>query len=209
MADGREKLVLTSVTNTFLLDGLRQPDNRPVWQEFVARYRPVMVSYARRLGLTEEDAEDAAQRTLLEFSEGYQQGKYDREKGRLRHWLFGISRNHIRNTVRRRPAREHQVLGKQDETDFFERILDETQVDQLEAIEDQEWRKGVLRQCLIEVRQQFEARTVEAFELFAGQGWPAQRVADHLGMTVNAVSLAKHKILKRVRELTPKMDRIW
>lgn len=209
MHDEKASPVLTSVTSTHLLEGLRKPDNQTVWQQFDARYRPVIRGYARRAGLSEQDAEDAAQKTLLEFSESYRKGKYDRQKGRLRHWLFGIARNQIRNTIRRLPAREHHIAQDSRQTDFFARISDQQQEDQLEALEEKEWRAGVLRQCLVEVRQTFDTGTVQAFELFAGQDWPAKRVAEHLGMTENAVYLAKHKILKRIRELTPHMEEIW
>ena len=35
----------TTVTSTCLLAGLRKPENRTVWQQFVDRYRPMLVRY--------------------------------------------------------------------------------------------------------------------------------------------------------------------
>ena len=46
MHDEKESPVLTSVTSTHLLEGLREPDNRTVWQQFDSRYRPVIRGYA-------------------------------------------------------------------------------------------------------------------------------------------------------------------
>ena len=195
-----------TVTSTHLLNGLRDPENRTVWQEFVSRYRPLIESYARRLGMNETDAQDAAQQSLIAFCTSYQDGKYHRETGRLRHWLFGIARNQINNARKKGRRRELQIGANSGETDFFERVEDDAH---LEEIWEQEWRDAVLRQCLEEVRQTVEPKSVEAFELFARKGWSAQQVADHLGMTPNAVFIAKHRIMKQIKELLPRMEAEW
>jgi DNA-directed RNA polymerase specialized sigma24 family protein len=67
----------------------------------------------------------------------------------------------------------------------------------------------VLQQCLEEVRRDVDPKSVEAFELFAWKGLSAQEVADRLGMTPNAVFIAKHRILRRIRDLAQQMEHIW
>lgn len=208
MAD-EPKPNLTTVTNTALLEGLKNPGNQVVWQDFVERYRPMIVRYARRFGLDDTDAEDAAQQALIAFCTAYRDGKYDREKGRLRVWLFGIARNQLLNLRRREvghAAHERQVVNAPNETTFFARIGDD---DQMEKVWDEEWRDSVLRQCLEEVRREFDAKTIQAFELFAWKGLPAQEVADQIGVTSNAVFISKHRVMKRIRELLPQMEEAW
>jgi len=202
----KEAVSLSTATSTYLLDGLKSSDNRTVWQQFVGRYRPAVFKFACGLGLREDDAEDAAQQTILTFATAYQDGKYDREKGSLRHWLFGIARNEIRNTARKLRKREIQIVDQVEQAGFFDRLEDDNR---LERTWEEEWRQAVLSQCIEEVRHVFEAQTIEAFELFAWKGWPARRVAEHLGMSENAVFLAKHKVLKRIRELLPLMEEVW
>ena len=202
----KPSLTLSATTNTYLLNALKGPQNQTVWRLFVDRYRPLVFRYARKLGLPEDDAEDAAQQTIVAFSNAYRCGKYDREKGRLRHWLFGIARNEIRNAICNRRKREAQIRDRTGQTGFFENLGEDGR---LEAMWDEEWRQAVLRQCLEEVRQAFEPRTIEAFELYAWKGWSAQRVAEQLDMSENAVFLAKHKVLKRIRELVPLMEEAW
>lgn len=197
---------LNTVTNTILLEGLRSPGNKTLWSTFVDRYRPMIVKYAQRFGLPEADAQDAAQQALIAFCTAYQDGKYDREQGRLRVWLFGIARNQIRNVAKKRRRREVQIVEDGTDTDFFARLNDD---DHLERVWEEEWRNAVLKQCLEEVRREVEPKSVEAFELFAWKGWPAQKVADHLGMTPNAVFIAKHRIMKRIKELLPAMEDTW
>ncbi len=206
MAERDPESHLTTITSTDLLNGLRSPDNQTVWQQYVDRYRPVIVAYAHRIGLPAADAEDAAQQTLSAFYVAYRDGKYERDKGRLHNWLFGIARNQIRNWRRTRRNREVQVAAQDGETDFFDQLGDE---DQWEQIWDQEWRGAVMRQCLAEVRREVGEKTFTAFELFASKGWPARKVAEHLGLTSNAVFIAKHRVLQRVRGLLPQIETIW
>lgn len=206
MAEGDGNFRLNTVTNTELLDGLRRAENRMVWQQFVQRYQPMIERYAVRFGLSSADAQDAAQQTLIEFCAAYQAGKYDREQGRLRSWLFGIARNQMRNQRRRSGRKERQVVDKTDATGFFGSLPGD---DELESAWDEEWRQSVIRQCLDELRRDVDPKTVEAFELFAWKGLPAEDVAARLDMTPNAVFIAKHRILRRIRELIDQMEDIW
>jgi RNA polymerase sigma-70 factor (ECF subfamily) len=176
---------LNTVTCTVLLEGLRDYANRTVWQEFCTRYQPMLRRYGRRMGLSEADAEDAAQQTLIAFGEAYQAGKYDPLKGRLRVWLFGIARNQIRNLQRRGAGRrEVQVADASDATAFMGQVAGD---DVFEQAWEEEWQNAVLRQCLTEVASEMDERTVQAFELFAWEGLPAKEVAERLEMTPNAV----------------------
>ncbi|MEW6252402.1 MAG: hypothetical protein AB1716_17320, partial [Planctomycetota bacterium] len=93
-----------------------------------------------------------------------------------------------------------------DATDFFANL---SAADQWEPLWEQDWQAAVLRQCLEEARQHVGAATFRAFELFATQGWPAERVAAELDLTTNAVFLAKHRVLKLMRELLPQVQSVW
>jgi len=195
-----------TITSTYLLEGLKNPENQTVWRQYVDRYRPMLTGYMRKLGLAADETEDVAQLALTSFYKAYQGGKYDSEKGRLRDWLFGITRNEIRSWRRRRGNREVQVAGEAERTDFFERQCDE---DRWEQLWEQEWRAAVMRQCLEQVRREVDPTTFQAFEMFASEGKPAAEVARRLDLTPNAVFIAKHRILKRIRELLPEMQEAW
>lgn len=195
----------TTVTSTALLDGLRDGSNRTLWAQYVDRYRPVLLRTARRAGLGEDAAEDVAQATLLAFAESYRRGRYDRDRGRLRHWLFGIARRQIRSWYRRedRPEVSAGSAGEENGVPFAEAP------DGLEAAWEAEWRAALVRQCIEEVRHEVEPQTLEAFQLFAVEGLSAREVAERLGMTPNAVYGVKRRVLRRVRELLPLMEDAW
>lgn len=194
-----------SVTSSFLLEGLKNPANLAVWSQYVNRYRPMLVAYAQRLALSPADSEDAAQQILTEFCRAYQAGKYDRDRGRLREWLFGIARNQIMNFRRRAARPEIQFPVRSDRDDVFDRAAD----DHLTSAWDDEWQNAVLRDCLAVVRREVEPRTFQAFERFACDGLPAAEVAQQLNMTENAVFGAKRRVLRRARELLNLIQNDW
>ena len=206
--DERDALELTTATSTALLEALRDRGNQLVWHVFCQRYRRPVARYGRSaFGLTEDDAEDAAQQTLIEFHEAYLRGDYQRDRGRLRSWLFGIATYQMRQTVRKNFRRREVHAGHSGEDDVMNRLAASESV--LEERWEEEWRQAIYGQCMVEVRRQFNTQTVEAFELFAKDGLTAREVAKRLGMTTNAVYLAKQHILKRIRELLPYMEEAY
>jgi RNA polymerase sigma-70 factor (ECF subfamily) len=189
-----------------LLDGLRDPGDRAAWAEFNARYRPPVLAVARRLGLQDADAEDVAQETMAAFVQAYREDRYAREQGALGQWLRGIARNKVRDALRKRGREPLPLADRTDGTGRLERIEDP---ERLDALWDEEWEKAVLRQCLDEVRREVEPRTYEAFLLVALRAWPARRVAAHLQISEEVVYQAKSRVLARVRELLPQLEKDW
>ena len=196
---------MMTVTNTSLLMGLKDQKNDAVWSEFFGRYQPMLHAFARKLGMSDQDAQDAAQETLMAFCSAYREGAYDREKGRLRTWLFGIASHKVRD-IQRRGGRERVVVDQTEGTAFFNKVPDDEQVSQ---IWENEWQQAVLKQCMNEVRKQVKPQTMEAFEMFALKGMSAEDVAAKLGMTENAVWIAKNRVLSRLREVQKYMEENW
>lgn len=189
-------------TTTALLEGLLDPADDETWRDFDRRYRPVLVAFARRLGLPDEDAADAAQDTLTQFVRSYRDGKYDRDRGRLRSWITGIARHCICDIHQRRAADPKRGMSAISE------LPDEPALD---AMWDEECEQEILRQGLSELRQQTrtEEGTIRAFEMLAFDGRKAAEVAETLSMTLNDVYLAKHRCLKRLREIISRIEHLY
>jgi|SRR5688572_15706648 len=190
-------------TNTMLLRELADPSNQRVWEEFDGRYRPVIAAFARRLGLSEEDSDEVAQETMARFAQDYRNGKYDRERGRLRSWIFGIARLRALDAKRVR-ARRREERGES----ALEQLPDDQAVT---AAFDAEWRAALLRQAFVELRAMTKSdpKTLRALELLAFSEKGAAEVAGELEMDVAAVHLAKHRGLKRLRAILESLERDW
>ncbi|MFH1417652.1 MAG: sigma-70 family RNA polymerase sigma factor [Planctomycetota bacterium] len=198
--------MFTTISSTVLVQGLHEPNNEPAWRQFSARYETMLFAFACRAGLRDADARDVVQETLVAFLEDFRQGKFDRQKGRLRSWLQGIAFNRIKRARHRLAKREVQVAESTSATGFMNRVPDDHE---LTDIFDAEWRRAVAAECMQEARRESDAKTFRAFELYALKARPAEEVAEHLGMSRNAVYISKTRVLSRLRELGPKIAEVW
>ncbi len=198
--------MLTTVASTVLLQALHHEGNQEAWRQFCARYEPMLLGFARRSGLREQDARDVVQSTLLSFVEGLRDGRYDPERGRLRSWLQGVAFNKIREARRQLARREVQVADGTGSTAFMNRIPDDRE---LTDIFEEEWERGIMADCLREVRRQVRDKTFEAFRLYVMQNWPAQKVAEHLGISRDVVYSNKQRVSSRLRKLARELADIW
>jgi RNA polymerase sigma-70 factor, ECF subfamily len=185
------------MTTTQVLEDLRGDGESPAWSEFDRHFRKVVVGFALASGLSRQDAEDAAQETMLAFVKSFREGKYDRERGRLRDWLFGVARRVVLNLRSKRPL-EHLIADKTTGTSFWDLVKDDKGVEELWQAE---WRNMVLGQCMEQARAESDPKIFQAFEMYGLREMPVERVAEELGMSRNAVYIAKSRILSRLREL--------
>lgn len=191
------------MTTTTVLDRLRNAEDHSAWSSFVERFRAPITSFSRKLGLNLADAEDVAQETLMAFLESYRKNSYERGRGRLGHYLFGIAHNKILLARRKIATREAQVAVADDGTSFWSAIPDPAKA--LEAWEV-EWRQATLTQCLEQVRQEVSPQTFEAFRLVVFENVEPAKAAERLGMTRNAVFIAKHRIGSRLRDMRAALE---
>jgi RNA polymerase sigma factor (sigma-70 family) len=186
-----------TITTTELLEGLKSSSHRTAWQTLDARMRPVIVGVTKRLGLTHDEAEEVAQATLAEVFEGYQKGRYERGKGRLRSWVVAIARNLAIDSLRRRGAAGRAALA-------FPEVPDDARVS---VIWEEEWNRFVAREALACLRREayVDERTIRAFELFALSGVPADQAGLDCGMTAAQVYVAKNRVARRLREIVSEL----
>jgi RNA polymerase sigma-70 factor (ECF subfamily) len=190
------------VTTTHVLEQLKTSDEAQAWDKLCDCFRPVVIKFAMQLGLSVIDAEDAAQETMVAFLKAFRSGKYDRDKGRLSHWLFGIAKRVILNLRGRKPL-EHLVADKTTGTSFWDLIEDDHSI---RRSWETEWRHMILTRCLEQVRREFDPKVLEAFELHALKGMPVEEVTQRLDVSRNAVYIAKSRILSRLRQLTSEFE---
>jgi len=186
-----------------MLEALHDAANEPAWEAFDARYRPILVGFARNLGLTDSDAADVAQETLVRFIQDYREGKYDRTKGRLGAWLVGIARYRILDLRRKRSTR-HEVQSD----GAVANAVGDLDPDRLQAAWDAEHRQAIMREAMTELRQttKTDERTIRAFELVVAHGRAPQQVAEELSISVHDVYLAKSRVAQRLREIVERLE---
>ena len=192
-ADGRRAMHSTPVS---LLDRLRRPDDPAAWERFVRLYTPLLYYWARRLGCQEPDAADLVQDVLTQLVRKLPDFTYDPDKS-FRSWLRTVLLNTWRNHQRRAELPQDATAG-----------LDDLAIpDPASFLEEAEYRQWLVGRALELMRSEFQPATWKAFWECVVAERPAAEVARELGLTENAVYLAKGRVLRRLRrELAGLLD---
>jgi RNA polymerase sigma-70 factor, ECF subfamily len=177
-------------TPVSLLERLRRPDEQAAWERFVHLYTPLLCHWARRLGLQGPEAADLVQDVFTLLVQKLPEFHYEPGK-RFRGWLWTVTVNRCRETLRRQPA-----LVVPEDPDVLSRVA---VPDTTEAVADEEYRQYLTRRALELMRAEFQPATWKAFWECVVNERPAAEVAQELGLTENAVYLAKGRVLRRLR----------
>ncbi len=190
-------------TTTALLHGLHADDSDAAWEVLDRRYRPIIIGMAVRLGLTEQDASDVAQETMLRVIAEYRDGRYDRDRGRMRSWILAIARTKIADTHRKRGVRK-EARGES-------ALITVPTEGELEDIWTSERRHVILREALADLQAKSKTadKTILAFEMLVFHRKRAPEVAAELSMTENDVYLAKSRVAKRLKETVQQLESLY
>ncbi len=182
-------------TSLSLLDRLRAArQDDPEWRRLAEIYQPLIRRWIGRVPGLGEDAEDVTQEVFLVMVRGITGFERQRE-GSFRAWVRGITVNVVRNYRRRRFRKPAIVMDPCD--GFVDRLAEPNS--ELAREWDLDHDRHIFQKLQAVVQPAFDPATWEAFRRFAVEGLPAAQVAAELGLTVNAVTLAKSRILKRLR----------
>ena len=185
-----------ATTSASLLDRLKiAPANSPDWLRLQDIYQPLIKSWLARISGTGNESDDMVQDVLIvlvrELPHFNSQGK-----GSFRAWLRQITVNQTRAYFKKRRRRPLAGFAGAEE-DFLAQLADPNS--QLSHQWDQDHDRHVSQKLLMLVKNDFEATTWEAFSRFALEDKPAAQVAKELGISENAVLLAKSRVIKRLR----------
>jgi RNA polymerase sigma-70 factor (ECF subfamily) len=179
-------------TSSTLLKKVRDTGDPESWREFVTIYKPLIVSYSRRRGLSEAEAEDATQDVFVRILKALPTFELDHGRGRFRTWLWQVTSNAIVDRARQegRRVRAEKVWGEGH--------------DGSEPRDQGEWlrlfHRRVLECALRRVRSETRSLTWTCFEEHVLKRRPATEVAAGLAVTVNTVYLNASRVLARLRE---------
>src|SRR5882672_12597302 len=89
-------------TRRSLVSRLRRWDDQASWDEFFKTYWRLIYSVAIKAGLTDQEAEDVVQETVLGVAKKMDTFKYDPEVCSFRGWLMHMTRLRIIDQLRKR-----------------------------------------------------------------------------------------------------------
>jgi RNA polymerase sigma-70 factor (ECF subfamily) len=174
---------------------LREPE---AWQRLVRLYYPLVRQWCQRSGLQAADAADVAQEVLRALAAGVERFERDEGRSSFRGWLYGITRRQLLAYHRRcknRPAASGGTEAQLRLAETPDEAYEESSV--VDVLSE---RAGLVRRALELVRGEVEEHTFQAFWRSAVEGQSPAVIAADLGVSVNAVYLAKARLLRRLRE---------
>jgi len=182
-------------TSASLLDRLRTGRDEAAWQRLVRVYEPFIRRWLSAPELAPH-ADDLTQDVLAVLVR--ELPTFERRRlGSFRAWLRTVTVNRIREHFRRAGLRERPEGG----TGAAERLAQLADpASGLSRQWDAEHDRHVAHKLLDVVEPEVSAPTWAAFRRRGVAGERAAAVAAALGTTVNAVLLAKSRVLKRLRE---------
>ena len=184
-------------TSLSLLERLRQSPENEGWNRLADLYTPLIRAWLRRYDVQDSDANDLVQEVLLAVSKDLGKFEHRGQPGAFRGWLKAILINRLRKFWR---ARDRRPEARGD-SDIDARIaqLDDP-ASEMSRIWDREHDQYVLRQLLTLTEPHFEPNTWKAFCRVALDGAKPDVVAQEMGISLNAVCLAKSRVTRRLRQ---------
>ena len=176
-------------TSLSLLDRLQSGNETQSWNRFVRLYTPVIYRWVRSRGIPASDSSDLVQNVFRSIVRGLP--RFQRQSaGSFGRWLRTITTNKCRDYLRER---------KRDRIDLTSEIVVSDE-DNVEAFTERDYQRSLARESLKLMQQEFEYTTWKAAWEHIVSGRSAQDIAAELNMSVNAVYVAKSRVLRRLRE---------
>ena len=191
------RTVADPLTSKSLLVKARDCSDQAAWGRLKDLYEPLIERWVRPHVAQRADAEDVVQEVLTTLVRELPGFDHNQRSGAFRAWLRAITVHRLRAYWEKRDARL-AVTGDRKTSEALAQLTDPAS--ELSRSWDEEHDRHVTARLLASIRLEFQPATWCAFERQVQDGQSASQVANELGLSANAVLIAKSRVLKRLRE---------
>jgi RNA polymerase sigma-70 factor (ECF subfamily) len=206
MAGPMDELIPTRAT---LIQRLKNWQDQSSWQDFFDTYWKLIYGVAVKGGLTEAEAQDVVQETMISVAKHMPTFQYDPAIGSFKTWLLNMTRWRITDQFRKRgPFAAGQTASEDTTTGTctVEKVVDPASLD-LDALWDAEWEKNLLEAAMAKVKRRLDPQKYQIFDLYVNKEWAPEKVAAAFGVSVDQVYLAKHRATELIKEEIKRLER--
>lgn len=199
----------TIPTRQSLLERLKNWEDQKSWQDFFHLYWKLIYGVARQAGLTEAEAQDVVQETVLAVAKKMGEFKTDPSFGSFKSWLLLITRRRISDQFRKRPPRTEFRKSRSEattRTPTLERLPDTT-LPELESIWQGEWERNLMDIALEKVKQLVSSKQFLLFYQQVFKQWSPRRVATQYGVSLAQVYMAKYRVSGALKREVKKLEK--
>ena len=194
-------------TRQSLLSRLKDYEDDESWQDFFHTYWKLIYGMAMRSGLTDTEAQEVVQETIIAVSKHMPDFKYDRTKGSFKGWLLQLTRWRIQDQLRKRKRDANSIALGDDgsrQTQVMDTIPDPVAV---EAVWDDEWQKNMVEGALQRVKGRVKPKQYQVFDLYVLKGWPIAKITATLGVNFGQIYLAKYRVTALIKKEIKALER--
>jgi len=211
MPQPMDELIPTRAT---LIERLKNWQDQSSWQDFFDTYWKLIHNVARKGGLTETEAQDVVQETMISVAKHMPNFKYDPAIGSFKAWLLNMTRWRMTDQLRKRGPLAVHDLSRADESPSGgaapgtltpEQLIDQTSHN-LEALWNAEWEQNLLDAAVAKVKRRLDPQKYQIFDLYANKAWTPARVAATFGIPVNQVYLIKHRVTELIKTEVKRLE---
>ncbi|MHC5539230.1 RNA polymerase sigma factor [Singulisphaera rosea] len=183
-------------TSATLLERLQDRSDFVAWQRLVHVYSPLISNWLRALAVPAVDVDDLTQEVLEVLVREVSRFRHNGRTGAFRAWLRTIAVNCLRQSLR---SRRPQLTGPVGSgiNPWLDQLEDPSS--DLSRRWDREHDAFVLQRLLDLIEPDFQPTTWRAFRMQVIDGASAETAAAELGLTINAVLIAKSRVLSCLR----------
>jgi RNA polymerase sigma-70 factor (ECF subfamily) len=180
-----------------LLERLRARPDDDSWRRLLDLYTPLLERWLNQSGVDGADAADLLQEVFATLVRELPSFEHNDRRGAFRCWLRTILVNRVRGFWNARRTTPVTADGRD-----IVRELDhlEDPASDLSRLWDRQHDTFLARRILELIEKDFTASTWHAFRRLVLEGAKPAEVAAEMGLTVNAVLLAKSRVLRRARQ---------
>lgn len=181
-------------TRQSLLTWLKHWEDRESWQAFFDTYWRLIYGVARKAGLSDAEAQEVVQETVIAVAKKMPEFKYDPVRGSFKAWLLTLTQWRISDQFRKRRqlAERHPDLAAK--TSLMEAVPNPASEDRLAQVWEQEWQSNLMEVALERVKPRVSPRTFQIFQLHVLREWPVEKVTRTLSVGRAQVYLAKYRV---------------
>jgi RNA polymerase sigma-70 factor (ECF subfamily) len=197
-------------TRASLIRRLKDWGDQTGWQEFFETYWRLIYGTATRAGLSDSEAQDVVQETVLAIAKAMPGFDYDPARGSFKSWLCNTTHWPIKDHLRRK-ARSPASVATVDEnshTPAIQRIADPATIDP-DAAWNADWEKNLMETALERVKQKVKPKQYQLFDCYVFKGWSMRKIAEELSVSIAQVYFAKVKVSSLVQKEFRELERKW
>ena len=194
-------------TRQSLLSRLKNWDDQQSWQDFFNTYWKLIYSVALHAGLTEAEAQEVVQETIITVARQMPGFKYNGRRGSFKAWLLHTTRWRIQDQFRKRsPEFDNDPHRAKDDSSTAEMERVPAPAPEVDSLWEDAWQQNLADAAMERVKLLVSPKDYQMFDLHVLREMPVQEVAHKLRTTQARVYYMKYKVARLIRREVKRLE---